>query len=97
VFAWTFSPLPLFSFTLFFGRSEDEKVLSGGMRMAQELRSIADFYDFMIWMVKHVELRRHRHYSLNIAIESRLQAFSALLLHAKYSKEEGGALGERQY
>lgn len=41
--------------------------------MAQELKVIQDFYDFMLWLIHHTEKfhRQHR-YSLGLAIENRL-------------------------
>jgi hypothetical protein len=63
--------------------------------MAQELKVIADFYDFMIWLIRHVErFPRHHRYSLGIAVESRLQTILGLLLRAKYAKEKAGHLQE---
>src|SRR4051812_48595660 len=57
--------------------------------MAQDLKVIADFYDFMLWMIRHVEkFPRHHRYSLGITIENRLQAILGLLLRAKYEKEK---------
>ena len=44
---------------------------SGVNNVSQELKVIADFYDFMLWMVQRTEkFPRHHHYSLGIAIES---------------------------
>ncbi|MFH0981361.1 MAG: diversity-generating retroelement protein Avd [Planctomycetota bacterium] len=61
--------------------------------MAQELRVIADFYDFMLWLIRHTEkFPRHHRYSLGLAIENRLQTILALLLRAKYSKDKAPAL-----
>ena len=63
--------------------------------MAQELKIIADFYDFMLWLVQHVEkFPRHHRYSLGIAIENRLQTILSLLLRAKYAKEKRRLLEE---
>ena len=54
--------------------------------LAQELKVIADFYDFMLWLIKHIEkFPRHHRYSLGISIENRLQRLLGLLLRAKYS------------
>jgi len=40
-----------------------------------ELKVIADFYDFMLWMIRHTEkFPRHHRYSLGVAIENRLQS-----------------------
>jgi len=63
--------------------------------LSQELKVIADFYDLMIWMVRHTEkFPRHHRYSLGVAIENRLQAILALLLRAKYTKDKLSALTE---
>jgi len=36
--------------------------------MAQELKVIADFYDFMLWLIRHTEkFPRHHRYSLGLA------------------------------
>jgi hypothetical protein len=57
--------------------------------MAQELKVIADFYDFMLWMVRHTEkFPRHHRYSLGLAIEIRMQTLLSLLLSAKYAGEK---------
>lgn len=54
--------------------------------LAQELKVIADFYDFMLWLIKHIEkFPRHHRYSLGISIENRLQRLLGFLLRAKYS------------
>ena len=59
------------------------------MPLPQELKVIADFYDFMLWLIRHVEkFPRHHRYSLGTSMESRLQAILALLLRAKYSKSK---------
>jgi hypothetical protein len=54
--------------------------------MAQELKVISDFYDFILWLIHHTEKfpRNHR-YSLGISVENRLQTILALLLRAKYT------------
>jgi len=63
--------------------------------MAQELKIVADFYDFMLWMIQHVEkFPRHHRYSLGIAIENRLQGILGLLIRAKFSKEKQVLLEE---
>lgn len=55
--------------------------------MAQELKVIADFYDFMLWLIHHTErFPRHHRYSLGLAVENRLQTILSLLLRAKYSQ-----------
>ena len=63
--------------------------------MAKELKVIADFYDFMLWLIRHTEkFPRHHRYSLGLAMENRLQTILALLLQAKYSKDKAEALGK---
>jgi len=63
--------------------------------MAQELKVIQDFYDFMLWLIQHTEkFPRHHRYSLGIAIENRLQRILELLLRAKYSHEKGAYLND---
>ena len=63
--------------------------------MAQELKVISDFYDFMLWIIKHTEkFPRHHRYSLGIAIENRLQKLLGLLLRAKYSREKTEILND---
>lgn len=63
--------------------------------MPRELKVIADFYDFMLWLVRHVEkFPRHHRYSLGIAIENRLQVLLALLLKAKYSRNKADPLNQ---
>ena len=57
--------------------------------MAQELKVIADFYDFMLWAINHTEkFPRHHRYSLGVSIENRLQTILSTLLRAKYSKDK---------
>jgi hypothetical protein len=57
--------------------------------MAQELKIIGDFYDFMLWMTHHTEkFPRHHRYSLGTAIESRMQTILSLLLRAQYGREK---------
>lgn len=61
--------------------------------MAQALKVIADFYDFMLWLIRHTEkFPRHHRYSLGLAVENRLQTILALLLRAKYSKDKAEPL-----
>lgn len=63
--------------------------------MVQELKVIADFYDFMLWLIRHTEkFPRHHRYSLGIAIEERLQQILSLLLRAKYSKDKAAPLAQ---
>ena len=55
--------------------------------MAQELKVIQDFYDFMLPVIQHTEkFPRHHRYSLGLAIENRLQAILDRLLRAKYAR-----------
>ena len=43
--------------------------------MAKELKVISDFYDFMLWLIRHTEkFPRHRRYSLGAAMEDRRAA-----------------------
>jgi len=61
--------------------------------MASELKVIADFYDFILWLIRHTEkFPRHHRYSLGLAMENRLQAILSLLLQAKYSADKAGIL-----
>ena len=63
--------------------------------MAQELKVIQDFYDFMLWLIHHTEkFPRHHRYSLGLAMENRLQRILELLLRAKYSREKTGFLND---
>lgn len=63
--------------------------------MAQELKVIQDFYDFVLWLVQHTEkFPRHHRYSLGIAMENRLQRILELLLRAQYSREKAGFLND---
>lgn len=63
--------------------------------MNQELKIISDFYDFMLWLIRHTEkFPRHHRYSLGLAIENRLQLLLGLLLRAKYSKDKAGILND---
>ena len=63
--------------------------------MAEELKVIGDFYDFMLWTIRHTEkFPRHHRYSLGIAIENRLQSILGLLLRAKYKREKGFVLDD---
>ena len=61
--------------------------------MAGELKVILDFYDFILWVLRHAERfpRSHR-YGLGRDIEMRLQTILALLIRAKYSKQKVGYL-----
>ena len=61
--------------------------------MAQELKVIQDFYDFMLWLIGHTEkFPRHHRYSLGLAMENRLQKILELLLRAKFSRDKAGFL-----
>lgn len=63
--------------------------------MSQELKVIADFYDFMLWTIGHTEkFPRHHRYSLGLAIENRLQHLLGLSIRAKYAKDKTGLLKE---
>jgi hypothetical protein len=63
--------------------------------MSQELKIIQDFYDFMLWMIRHIEkYPRHHRYSLGIAIENRMQKILELFLKAKYRKEKKAMLDD---
>ena len=63
--------------------------------MPRELKVISDLYDFILWLVRHVEkFPRHHRYSLGRDIEGRLQAILALLLRAKYTRDKGAFLAE---
>ena len=63
--------------------------------MVRELKVISDFYDFILWLMRHVEkFPRHHRYSLGRDMEGRLQAILALLLRAKYTREKGALLAE---
>ena len=55
--------------------------------MPQELKIIQDFYDLMLWTIRHTEkFPRHHRYSLGLSIENRLQDILHGLLQAKYDK-----------
>jgi len=61
--------------------------------VAQELKVIQDFYDFMLWVIQHTEkFPRHHRYSLGLAIENRLQVILDRLLRAKYARSKGNHL-----
>ncbi|MBI9019075.1 MAG: diversity-generating retroelement protein Avd [Phycisphaerae bacterium] len=63
--------------------------------MANELKIIQDFYDFMLWMIKHIEkYPRHHRYSLGLAMESRMQKILELLLKAKYHRGKNDILSD---
>jgi hypothetical protein len=61
----------------------------------RELKLISDFYEFMLWLVRHTEkFPRHHRYSLGAAMENGLQRVLSLLLRAKYSQDRRGFLEE---
>lgn len=63
--------------------------------MAKELKIIQDFYDFMLWMIRHIEkYPRHHRYSLGYAMENRMQKILQLLLKAKYYKDKRAMLND---
>jgi len=63
--------------------------------LARELKVIQDFYDFMLWLIRHTEkFPRHHRYSLGLAMENRLQRILELLLRAKYSRRKSGHLAD---
>lgn len=65
------------------------------MSKNNELKVISDFYDFMLWMIRHTEkFPRHHRYSLGLSIENRLQRILELLLRAKYIREKSTLLSE---
>ena len=62
-------------------------LIAEGPRVAKELKVVADFYEFMVWVLHHTEkFPRHHRYSLGRDIEARLQIILSLLLRAKYAK-----------
>lgn len=63
--------------------------------MARELKVISDFYDFILWLIRHVEkFPRHHRYSLGRDMEARLQVILALLLRAKYTRDKAAFLAD---
>jgi len=61
--------------------------------MARELKVIQDFYDFVLWLIRHIEkFPRHHRYSLGRDIEGRLQGIFAMLLRAKFSGDKAELL-----
>jgi len=76
-------------------RRTPRPALFAGLAVPQELKVIADFYDFMLWLTRHVEkFPRHHRYSLGTAMENRLQTILALLLRAKYTKDKAALLAD---
>ena len=61
----------------------------------RELKVIQDVYDFMLWLLGHIEKfpRQHR-YSLGIAMENRLQRILELLLRAKFARRKTDYLND---
>ncbi len=56
--------------------------------MPAEIKVIADFYDFMLWMIQHTEkFPRHHRYSLGTDIERQLRMILALLLRQVHRRE----------
>ena len=65
------------------------------MAKNEELKIIQDFYDFMLWMIRHIEkFPRHQRYSLGTSIEKRLQKILELFLRAKFSKQKRQILSD---
>ena len=63
--------------------------------MTTELKIIADFYDFMLWMINHIEkYPRHHRYSLGRDMEACMQGILSLLLKAKYRSNKRELLDE---
>ncbi len=66
--------------------------------MKTELKVIADFYDFMIWLIRHTEkFPRHHRHSLGVAMENRPQTILSLLLRARYSKAKAEPLTQANF
>jgi hypothetical protein len=56
--------------------------------MKTELKIIQDFYDFMLWMIRHIEkYPRHHRYSLGVTMENRMQKILEMFLKAKYRRD----------
>ena len=63
--------------------------------MTKELKVISDFYDFMLWLLRHTErFPRHHRYSLGAAIDNRCQNVLGLLLRARFTSDRGDILAE---
>jgi len=63
--------------------------------MDQELKVIQDFYDFMLWLIHHIEkFPRHHRYSLGRDMEARLQKVLSFLLRAKYMRDKSEYLAD---
>ena len=68
------------------------------MTTSKELKVIADFYDFVLWTIKHTEnFPGHHRYSLGLAIDNRLQKLLGLILRAKYSRDKKGLLFQNHF
>lgn len=93
--AWIFSnPFHFYPFYSFWGAGA-KPLLDRKFEMVQELKIISDFYDFMLWLIKHTEkFPKHHRYSLGLTMENRLQFVLGLLLRAKYAKEKTIILGD---
>ena len=63
--------------------------------MERELKVIQELYDFILWLLGHIEKfpRQHR-YSLGIAMENRLQRVLELLLRAKFARRKAAYLDD---
>ncbi len=63
--------------------------------MPRELKVIQDFYDFVLWLIRHIEkFPRHHRYSLGRDMEGRLQGILGMLLRAKFSGDKVELLRE---
>jgi hypothetical protein len=63
----------------------------------QELKVIADFYDFALWLTRHIEkFPRHHRYSLGLYMEQQLYTILKSLIRAKYTKDRTGMLPDGQ-
>ena len=61
----------------------------------QELKVIADFYDFALWLTRHIEkFPRHHRYSLGLYMEQQLYTILKNLIRAKYTKNKAATLAE---
>ncbi len=63
--------------------------------MSAELKVISNFYDFAIYLGQRIEkFPRHHRYSLGSAMEQGLRDILALLLRAKYRRDNAAFLEE---
>ena len=77
------------------GRLGESRANERRLGVRNELKVIADFYDFMLYLIQRVEkFPRHHRYSLGIAIENRLQDLLAMLLRAQFTRDRHGILKE---